>query len=273
MQNKKSKRFSLPIHPAIIAAWAAIVAAGHLLPTIPIVGTGATFSLTAILSPLSGIFFGPLAGALCSAAGGFIGNLIAPHTAWLGLGTFTIGTTTAFTSGCIAWGRWPLVTVNHTGHIIINGAVVVYLIGFILWFTQEAGRNVMRFPLVLYGAGFVALVAGSFLMGKAVSRGSKALKFPALWLTAFSGMIGGAAVANFFYLILFNLPREMWLYLTVAAPLERLLFSLGAALIGVPLLIGLPKIGIMAGPQAADSEAQSLNGENAPALDSEHTRE
>jgi len=251
MENKTSKRYSVPanIHPAIIAAWAAIVAAGHLLPTVPIIGTGATFSLTAILSPLSGVFFGPLAGALCSAAGGFIGSLIAPHTAWLGLGTFIIGTVTAFTSGCIAWGRWPLVTVNKTGHVIINGGIIVYLIGTILWFTQETGRSVMRFPLVFYGAGFIALIAGTLFAGKALSRGAKALKFPALWLCAFGGMIGGASAANFFVMVLFNLPRETWLYLTVAAPLERALFSLGAMLVGVPLLIGLPKIGIMVGPQ------------------------
>ena len=254
-----NKKFQLPIHPAVIAAWAAIVAAGHLLPTVPILGTGATFSLTAVLSPLSGVFFGPLAGALCSAAGGFIGNLIAPHTAWLGLGTFIIGTTAAFTAGCIAWGRWPLITVNKTGHVIINGAVIVYLIGTILWFTQEAGRSVMRFPLVLYGSGFAAVVSGSLLMGMSLRRNSKALKFPALWLAAFGGMIGGASIGNFFYLVLFNLPRETWLYLTIVSPLERALFSLGATLIGMPLLAGLPKIGIMAGPPApVENEMETI---------------
>jgi len=259
MPEKTPKRFTLPIHPAIIAAWAAIVAAGHLLPTVPIVGTGATFSLTAVLSPLSGIFFGPLAGALCSAAGGFIGSIIAPHTAWLGLGTFIIGTVTAFTSGCIAWGRWPLISVNKSGHIIINGGIIVYMVGTILWFTQELGRSIKLFPLVLYGAGFAALIAGSFFVSFAMKRGKKALYFPAIWLAAFGGMIGGASIANFFYLVLFNLPRETWLYLTVAAPIERALFSLGASLIGVPLLIGLPKIGIMAGPPVdniSDSELQ-----------------
>ena len=250
--QKKTKRFFLPIHPALIAAWAAIVAAGHLLPTFPIVGTSAVFSLTAVLSPLSGIFFGPFAGALCSALGGFIGSLIAPHTAWLGLGTFIIGTVTAWTSGCIAWGRWPLITVNRTGHIIINGSIIVYIIGTILWFTQEMGRSVKIFPLVLYGAGFAAIIAGSLFIRPIMNRGSKVLYFPALWLAAFGGMIGGASVGNFFTLVLFNLPRETWIYLTVAAPLERALFSLGAALIGAPLLIALPKIGIMAGPPAAE---------------------
>jgi hypothetical protein len=251
MANKKSvkKIFPARIHPALIAAWAAIVAAGHILPTIPIVGTGSTFSLTVVLSPLSGIFFGPLAGALCSSLGNFAGNLLAPHTAWLGLGTFIIGTVTAFTSGCIAWGRWPLVSVNRSGNFIINGGIIVYIIGTILWFTQEMGRSVIRFPLVLYGLGFAALVAGTLLGGKAFGSCGKTLKFPTLWLCAFGGMIGGAAVGNFFTLLLFKVPREAWLALTVTAPLERALFALGTMLVGVPLLIGLPKIGVQVGPQ------------------------
>ncbi|MDR0316649.1 MAG: hypothetical protein LBH97_07105 [Treponema sp.] len=242
------------IHPALIAVWAALVATGHIFPSIPMLGTGSVFSLSAALSPLSGIFFGPIAGALCSAAGGFIGSLIAPHTAWMGMGTFIVGTTTAFTAGCIAWGRWPLVSINRSGHFIINGGIIVYIIGTILWFSQEIGRSVIRFPLVVYGAGFATLIAGSLFAGKALAGNRKALKFPALWLCAFGGMIGGATIGNFFSLVLYKLPRETWVYLTVAAPLERAVFSLGAMLIGVPLLIGLPKIGIMVGPQPEPEE-------------------
>ena len=119
--------FKNSLHPAVVAVWAAVVAAGHLLPAIPILGTGSTFSLASSLSPLSGIFFGPIAGALCSAAGGFIGNLIAPHTAWMGLGTFILGTITAFTSGCIAWGKWPPVAISGSGNFIINGGIIVYM--------------------------------------------------------------------------------------------------------------------------------------------------
>lgn len=236
------------VHPAVIAVWAALVAAGHIFPSIPMLGTGGTFSLTAALSPLSGIFFGPIAGALCSAAGGFIGSLIAPHTAWMGMGTFIIGTTTAFTAGCAAWGRWPLVTINGRGNFVINGGIIVYIIGAVLWFTQETGRSVLRFPLVYYGAGFVIFIAGSLVAGKLIGSGRKALLFPAVWLCAFGGMVGGATVGNFFSLILYQLPRETWLYLTIAAPIERAVFSLGAMLIGVPLLIGLPKIGVFVGP-------------------------
>jgi hypothetical protein len=243
------------VHPAVIAVWAAALAAGHALPTIPIFGTGSTFSLSSALTPLSGILFGPLAGALCSAAGGFAGSLAAPHTAWMGPGTFIIGTAAAFTSGCIAWGGRPLVSVNRRGAVVINGGIIVYVIGTILWFSQEIGRSIIRFPLVFYGAGFAALILGSLLSPGLLAKPNRAPHFPALWLCAFGGLTGGATVGNFFALLLYKMPREVWAALTVIAPLERAVFSLGAMLIGVPLLAALPKIGVFAGPgQGEDSE-------------------
>jgi hypothetical protein len=215
-------------------------------------GTGSNFSFAAALSPLSGIFFGPIAGALCSAAGGFIGSLVAPHTAWLGLGTFIIGTVTAFTSGCIAWSDWPPVSINQRGSLVVNGGIIVYLLGAILWFSQETGRGLILFPLVYYGAGFAALAAGSIFAGRILAGEKQPLKFIAVWLCSFGGMIGGATIGNFFSLVLYKLPRETWIYLTAAAPLERAVFSLGAAFIGVPLLAALPKTGIYVGPRTKE---------------------
>ena len=251
-QSLKEKRhLAKPgrIHPAVIAVWAAVVAAAHIIPAIPILGTGSNFSFAAALSPLSGVLFGPIAGALCSAAGGFIGSLVAPHTAWIGLGTFIIGTTTAFTTGCIAWGTWPFITINGRGQLVVSGGIIVYLIGTLLWFSQEIGRSLVIFPIVYYSAGFIAYIAGSIFAGKILAGSKTTIKFPILWICAFGGMIGGATVGNFFSLLLYRMPRETWMYLTVAAPVERAIFSLGTALIGVPLLAGLPKIGIFAGPQ------------------------
>jgi hypothetical protein len=250
MTSKKKLALPTPIHPAVIAVWAALVGAAHLVPlALPILGTGSPFTLAAALYPLSGIFFGPLAGAICSAAGGVMGSIVAPHTAWLGMGTFIIGTTTAFTSGCIAWSAGPPVTINRRGGVVINGGIIVYIIGTVLWFSQEIGRSVPLFPLVYYTAGFAALMAGSILAGKILAGKKQFLKIPMLWFCAFGGMIGGASIGNFFSLALLQSPREQWLYLTAAAPLERAVFSLGAALIGAPLLAGLAKIGIFVGPQ------------------------
>ena len=250
------------IHPAVAAVWAAIVAAGHILPTIPIWGTGSTFSLVSALSPLSGIFFGPVAGALCSAVGGFIGSLIAPHTAWIGLGTFIISATTAFTSGCIAWGKWPPVAISGNGSFIFNGGIIVYIIGTILWFTQEIGRSIIRFPIVYYGLGFFSLIAGIIFSGRMFASSSRLLKFPAIWLCAFGGLIGGAAIGNFFSLVLYKLPRELWAALTIVAPIERAIFASGAMLIGAPLLAGLNKIGILAGPQGEENGNEQIADNN-----------
>ncbi|MDR1840007.1 MAG: hypothetical protein LBQ93_10550 [Treponema sp.] len=243
------------IHPAIAAVWAAVVAAGHIFPTIPIFGTSGSFSLAHALSPLSGIFFGPVAGALCSAAGGFVGSLIAPHTAsMLGLGTFIIGTTTAFTSGCIAWGKWPPVAISVAGNFIFNGGIIVYIIGTILWFTQEIGRSVVIYPLVYYGLGFIALITGIILCPRFFSGRIPLLKIPAIWLCAFGGLIGGATVGNFFSLLLYKQPKEFWLTMTIISPMERAVFAVGAVFVGVPLLSGLNKIGIFVGPQNKEEE-------------------
>jgi len=226
------------VHPAVISVWAGVIAAGHLLPTFPIFGTGGSFSLSTVLYPLSGLFFGPLAGALCSAVGGFIGSLIAPHTAWMGLGTFIIGTTTAFTTGCTAQAKPRYAAF----------AVLVYITGAVLWFTHEIGRSIFYFPLIFYGLGFIVMLIAVFFAGKMFAHKNKIFMFPALWLCAFGGLVGGATIGNFFSLVLYKQPREVWAVLTVTAPIERAVFAAAAMLVGVPLLTGLNKMGISAGP-------------------------
>jgi hypothetical protein len=170
---------------------------------------------------------------------------------WVGLGPFTfiIGTTTAFTTGCVAWGKWPPVSINAAGSFVINGGIIVYLIGAILWFTQEIGRSFFIYPLVVYGLGFAALIAANIFVPKILAGENRLLRFLALWLCAFSGLIGGATIGNFFALALIKMPKEMWAALAVITPIERAIFAAGAALVGVPLLLGLNKIGIHVGPE------------------------
>jgi len=236
------------LHPAIVSVWAAVVAAGHLLPAFYILGTGARFSFASALNPLSGIFFGPLGGALCSAIGCFIGTLIAPDTAWMGLGTFLVGMTTAFTAGCITWGKWPPITINSNGSFIINGGIVVYFTGTVLWFTQEIGRSFIFLPIVFYGFGFAVMIIAFIFAKKLFVSNKRFLLFPAIWLCSFGGLVGGAAIGNFFNLVLYKTPRDVWILLMVTSPIERILFALAAAFVGVPLLTGLNKLGIISVP-------------------------
>ncbi|MCL2800771.1 MAG: ECF transporter S component [Treponema sp.] len=248
-----SKKY-ITAHPAVIAVWAAVVAAGYLIPAFPILGTGANFTFANVLNPLSGILFGPIGGALCSAIGGFIGFFIAPIKPMMGPWGFIIAMTTAFTAGCIAWGRWPLISVSNNGSFIINGGIIVYIIGTILWFTQEIGRSVIFLPIIFYGLGFTAMITGIIFSYKILTGKNYFLKMAAVWLCSFGGLIGGATVGNFFSLVLIRQPKEVWAVITVLAPIERAVFALAAMLIGVPLLKGLNKMGITAGPQSELAE-------------------
>jgi uncharacterized membrane protein len=197
-----------------------------MLPSIPILGTGGTFSVSSALVPLAGVFFGPIGGALCAAIGNFIGQIIAPHTAWAGIGTFLIGTINAFVSGTVSRGKWPI-------------AVGIIALGTVLWFTHEIGRQAPFFAIVFYGLGAIMAIIGGIIGTKLIKEANFFKKFIAVWLASFAGMVGAAALANYFSLVVYQL-----------SPTERTIFSIGAGIIGVPLLIGLPKIGIFVGPEA-----------------------
>jgi hypothetical protein len=136
---------------------------------------------------------------------------------------------------------------------------VVYAVGIALWFSQEIGRSFPLLPLVYYGLGIAAVIIGGFLAPRWLAGPNRGFKLPAVWLCAFGGMIGGASLGNFFSLLLYKLPREVWASLVVISPLERTAFSLGTMIIGVPLLIGLPKIGIFVGPDVAEEEIPDVD--------------
>ncbi len=223
-------------HPAVIAVWAALLSVAHMLPSLPIIGTGGTFSVSTVLFPLAGIFFGPVAGALCAAIGSFIGQILAPHTAWLGLGTFIIGTINAFVAGSVSRGR-PL------------PALAIILVGAILWFTTAIGRQVPLFPAVFYSLGLLAALLGGIAGSRWLEREHAAAKGAGVWLAAYAGFVGAAAIANYFSLVILKLPPQVWTYLTFVSPLERAIFATGSVIIGVPLLTGLPRIGVLVGPQ------------------------
>lgn len=237
LTGKDGRRLLGGVHPAVLAIWAALIAAGNLLPAIPIVGSGGTFSVSAALVPLAGIFFGPVGGAICAAIGGFLGQIIAPHTAWLGIATFLIGTVNAFAAGSVSRNRWYL-------------AGLVIAVGYGLWFTTPEGRGAALFPLVFYNIGLAAMVAGAFLWRLAGRFTEKPfLRAAAVFTASYAGFVAAASLANIAGILLYKWPSPMWLSLAFVSPWERAVFSLGATIIGVPLLVGLPKIGVFIGPE------------------------
>jgi uncharacterized membrane protein len=243
--SKKSslKKYMGKTHPAVIAVWAALIAVSGMLPAIPIIGTGATFSVSSALIPLAGVLFGPISGAVCAAVGCFLEQMVAPHTAWLGLGTFVLGTITAFVAGLIIKRNWWL-------------PVAIIGLGGVLWFTTPIGREVPMFAIVLYGLGIIGAIIGGIVTEGLLKSANVFYKGLGVWFASFTGMIAAAAVGNYLCLLVINIPADVWKVLIPVAPSQRALFAVGAAVIGVPLIIALPKIGVNVGVSSDEEEEE-----------------
>lgn len=241
--NKKSSLITA--HPAVIAVWAALMAVGSLLPAFPIIGTGVTFNIANCLTPLAGIFFGPWVGAIVAGVGGFLGQMLAPHTVLFGPLQFTIAMLGALAAGFAMQRKWwvPLTII-----LVFTGA----------WYLLPGGRAAWATPL-LYFLGLAFILVGWLIGLKedpllSNNRGRMAL---ALLCCSGAGIVVTQAMGNLWAMIFFQLPPAIWYTVLAIAPVERFLFALGAMIIGTPLMIGLPKIGIPVGPMIYQVEDES----------------
>lgn len=239
------KKFT-KVHPAVLAVWAAVLAVASLLPSIPIIGLGSSFSVSTALYPLAGIFFGPVAGGITAAVGAFIGMLLAPHTAWMGMATFLVGTISAIAAGCVR--------SKKTFYI----PIAIILASTVGWYSFEIGRDAFIFPLIFYSAGVLACIVSVFVAKKGFFSKNIGWKIIMVFVCAYAGMVTTASWANIVTLILFQTPGTVWNVLAFTAPIERAAFSAGTTIIGVPLLIGLPKIGVDVGLKKKDSDESDI---------------
>jgi len=224
------------IHPAVIAVWAALIVSASFLPTLPIWFTGRSFSLASALLPLAGVFFGPWQGALCAAVAQVVSSFVSPHTAWLGPLTFIVGTSNAFVAGWVSRKRWV-------------PAIGIIGLGWAVWYASPIGREAAIFPLVFYSLGVIAAVAGSLWGSRFMSSQRPITAGIGVFLASHAGFVGAAAVGNALGLFLLRIPASVWKALVFVSPWERALFSLMAAIVGVPLAQGLRKVGIEVGPR------------------------
>jgi len=241
----KKKPVLISAHPAVIAVWAALTAVASLLPAFPIIGTGVTFNIGNCLIPLAGIFFGPWVGAIAAGVGSFIGQLLAPHTVLFGPFQFTIAMMGAIGAGFAMQRKW------------LVPALIIALLGGV-WYLLPNGRAAWATPL-LYLLGFTFIVLGWFAGRKedpllSTDRGKMAW---AILCCSVAGIVVTQAMGNLWAMLFFQLPPAIWYTTLPIAPVERLLFSLGAMIIGTPLLIGLPKISIPVGPIMYQKESET----------------
>lgn len=231
---KKKKLFST--HPAIIAVWAALIAVASLLPAFPLIGgTGGTFSLGNAILPLSGILFGPWAGAIAAGVGGFLGQLLAPSTVIFGPLQFVLSIISAMAAGFAMEKKW------------IWPLVAMVLLTVLFWIIPP-GNEAPLLPVV-YIPAYLGILLGWFVFRNWISSPNRAKLFVAVFCCMIAGTQVNQAGGNIWALFSFALPKALWYSVIPIAPVERILFALAGTIIGVPLLIGLPKISIPVGPE------------------------
>lgn len=98
---------------------------------------------------------------------------------------------------------------------------------------------------------------GGILGTRLFMTGTGPKKAVGVFLMAWPCYIAGSIVGNLFTLALYDVPVDLWRTLLVfMTPLERTVFAIGATIIGTPLLVGLPKIGIFVGPEYDGEETK-----------------
>lgn len=238
MADKRKNLFG-GVHPAVISVWAAVLAVSHMLPAVPLIGVGGTMSVSTALAPLTGIFFGPWAGVLCAAIGNVIGDLIAPASAWLGIFTFIVPTVNALGAGLLSHGRKTALM----GYLL-------YAVGFGLWMSLEIGRKAWIHGVACNGLGVICTTFAVIAGKKFLTSNNLALKSIAVWIICYGGMMAACTFAGSMNVILFQSPAISFKVVIGIGLIERVLFSTAATIVGVPLLVALPKIGIYVGPKS-----------------------
>ena len=106
-------------------------------------------------------------------------------------------------------------------------------------------------PIHLFGEkGFPYLTPAQEAANISVINKNIGLQLTAIWICAYAGFMGASLpIGNFFAILLYDLPVEVFKSVFLLAPAQRAVFALIAAIIGLPLLVGLPKIGVFVGPQ------------------------
>jgi hypothetical protein len=227
---------------AMIAVFAALYAALRIIPTVPMVGTGATFHLSDILAPLYGILLGPFTGGISIIIGTFAAIGLGTPAPFLGL-DFLPAFVVAVSLGFLVRGKWlPVVILN--AFLLVGYAINPLTANFIVtpWGTapylwmhiaafivllsplgHRAGKWFKSSKTGIATAGFAILV----FVGTMMQHLTGGIIYEVVL-----GQIGGTSQAAF---------TATWNVVFYIYPWERLALIIGAVVVGVPVTRALSK--------------------------------
>ncbi len=222
---------------AAIAIFSALYAALRIIPTVPMIGTGATFHLSDILAPLFGILLGPYVGGASIIIGTFAAIGLGTPAPFFGL-DFLPAFVVAISLGFLVRGKWlPVVILNalllagyafdpFTSNFIVTPwgtfpYLWMHIVAFIVLVSplgHKAGQWVKSSKSTLITAGFAILAFVGTMM--------QHLTGGLIYETVFGNIIGSMDKAAF---------TNTWNIVFYIYPWERLALIVGAIIVGVPV--------------------------------------
>ncbi len=231
---------------ALICCFAPVYAVLSFWYLFPIIGVaGKYITMAVIMAPLIGIALGPLFSAAAVALGGIVGSSIV-QTGPFGIVSFVPGAAAALCSGLLYNGkRWVSTLLYSVLLLVFTFYPVVgpaWLHPHFVWL-QLAGLALLVSPLQLKATEFVKKRANLFEL----SLGVGIVSFIS---TLFSHIVGSIMFEILYWPVVFSEPdfwRLLWQTLTFVYPLERIIVTIIATIIGVPLFRALMAYGFEIG--------------------------
>jgi hypothetical protein len=219
---------------ALVGLLAAVYAAVSLLPGFPIIGTpGTEIDLARSLDIGYGLILGIALGPLAS----FIGSLVGKALSGGGIGfIFTPpAIATSFLAASLARER-----VGPIKGWQLAAATLALLIG--IWFLFPLGREAWSYALLHVAGLAIILLLGSRLTALLKSEDRKKLTLGIL-LASYPATMAGHMVGTLIFVVVFNPPAGFFIALIPITAIERVVISLIATAIGVPLVIAMRGMG------------------------------
>lgn len=222
---------------AAIAIFSALYAALRIIPTVPMIGTGATFHLSDILAPLFGILLGPYIGGTSIIIGTFAAIGLGTPAPFFGL-DFLPAFVVAVSLGFLVRRKWlPVVILNIL--LLVGYAINPLTSNFI-------NTPIGYFPyLWMHILAFIVLISP---LGRKAGKWVKSAKTTTITagfaILAFVGtmmqhLTGGILYEVILGQIIRSIPADSfaatWNIVFYIYPWERLALIIGAVLVGVPV--------------------------------------
>ena len=219
---------------AFVSVFAALYVVLGYIPLFYIFGAyGQYVTAALIIAPVIGIILGPVGGALATAIGGIVGMML---TGIMPMGPFTFlpGTLDTLCIGLTFRGKW----------YASAGIFAVFIIAF----AALPSIGAAKYFIWLHATALVLLLSpASTLAVKYVKSTDPQELVLGVGILVFIGVLIDHIVGSFIFQLLTPLPQYVWETVAFIYPIERLLVTVVAAVIGAGIVRGIKASGLKMG--------------------------